>query len=114
MTIDRLSELYLNNYYSKANFYLGLIEILSGSEHADHVMERVPEAALDVVFAMAERHFESAGEHSDREQQKNPEKILRWRDRRREALAAAKGNGAGGAEPARPLPGQNAEPSGAR
>jgi hypothetical protein len=78
MTIDRLSELYLQGYYSKVDSYLGLIDVLSRTDDPDHVLEKVPGTLLDEVCEMAERHHSSAGEKSDQKQQENPDKILRY------------------------------------
>jgi hypothetical protein len=83
MTIERLSELYLNGYYSKVDFYLGLIDVFSRTDDPDHVMEKVPGTLLNEVCEMAERHHSSAGEKSDHKQQENPDKILRWVRRHR-------------------------------
>lgn len=94
MTIDRLSELYLKGDYSKLDFYLGLIDVLSRTDDPDHVMEKVPGTLLNEVLEMAERHDSSAGEKLDHKQQENPDKILRWVRRHRPDLAMNNGNGA--------------------
>ena len=78
MTIERLSELYLKGYYSKVDFYLGLIDVLSRTDDPDHVLEKVPGTLLDEVCEMAERHDSSAGEKSDHKQQENLDKILQY------------------------------------
>ena len=80
-TIEKLSERYQRGYYSKFDFYVGLIDILSRTDDPDPAMRGVPRKLLDEIFEMAEQHYESAGKRSDRGPQKNPEKILQWRRR---------------------------------
>jgi hypothetical protein len=81
MTIDRLSELYEKGYSSKANFYLGLIEILAETDDANPILENVPAEVVDEVIDMAARHVQSARDHASFDEAKNPEKILLWRSR---------------------------------
>jgi hypothetical protein len=78
MTIDRLSELYQKGYYSKLDFYLGLIAILSEGGDPGPVMERVPGTLLGDISEMAERHASSAQAGSSGDERENPDKILRW------------------------------------
>jgi hypothetical protein len=81
MTIDRLSELYVKGYYSKANFYLGLIEILAETDDPDLILENVPAQFVDDVIDMAARHVQSARDNASFDEARNPEKVLLWRSR---------------------------------
>lgn len=92
ITIERLSELYQQGYYSKFDFYLGLIEILAGSDETDRVLDEVPAQLWDDMVEMAEAHYSSAAKAASFDQQKNPEKILRRRHGRPEAASTDNGS----------------------
>ena len=81
MTIERLVELYEKCYYSTFDFYVGVINLLVRNDDPDAVLEKIPVSLMDKVVKMAEEHYQSAGKHGDQEQQKNPEKIIRFWER---------------------------------
>jgi hypothetical protein len=78
MTIEKMSEFYQKGYYSKFDFYLGVVQILSQTEDSDPILEKIPPFLIDDVLAMADRHYHSARAHSSFEEAKNPERILLW------------------------------------
>jgi hypothetical protein len=78
MTIERLSELYIKGYYSKVNFYLELLSLLSQTDDPDGLLEAIPGPLIDDIIDMVERHSESARENRESQEAELPEKILRW------------------------------------
>jgi hypothetical protein len=91
MKIERLSELYLNGYYSKALFYLELISLLSRSDEPDRILEKMPESLEQDIINMAKRHYYSALGSSNIEESKNPEMILRWKSSKSEIASSKNG-----------------------
>ena len=97
MTIDRLSELYLKNYYSKIEFYHALLEILAESPDPNRVLEGVPEQLVEYVAKKAHDHDLSAAAAGATEERRIPQTILRWRNEQLIGNAARSGaNGHGG------------------
>ena len=78
ITIERLSELYQQGYYSELDFYLGLIELIVESNDLDRVLEKVPQRLFGFVAEQARDHDLSAAAAGRPEEQGIPQAILRW------------------------------------
>ena len=96
MTIERLSELYLKNYYSKIDFYLTLLEILADSPEPNRVLDGVPEQLVDYVVQKAHAHDLSAAAAGATEERRIPQAIMHWRQEQlvgNTGRSGANGNG---------------------
>jgi hypothetical protein len=78
MTIERLSELFQKGYYSKIDFYLALLSILSQTGDPDRQLEAIPRPLIDEIIDIVERHSESAKENRESQGAELPMKILEW------------------------------------
>ena len=91
MTIERLSELYLQGYYSKIDFYLGLLNLLVSTQEPSPILEKVPQRLFGFVDEMARAHDLSAGAAGHPEEQRIPQAILQWRSDHPDAASSDNG-----------------------